>query len=34
MEALTFYFPVVEGKDATLRLHWGDVIVPLSIRVP
>ena len=34
MEALTFYFPVVEGKDATLRLHWGDVMVPLSIEVP
>jgi hypothetical protein len=34
MEALTFYFPVVEGKDATLRLHWGEVMVPLSIRVP
>ena len=34
MEVLTFYFPVVEGKDAVLRLHWGDVIVPLSIRVP
>jgi hypothetical protein len=34
MEALTFYFPIVEGKDATLRLHWGEVIVPLSLRVP
>lgn len=34
MEALMFYFPLVEGKDAVLRLHWGDVIVPLSIRVP
>jgi hypothetical protein len=34
MEALTFYFPVVEGKTATLRLHWGEVIVPLSIDVP
>lgn len=34
MEALTFYFPVVEGKDAVLRLHWGEVMVPLAIRVP
>ncbi|MEX2271933.1 MAG: DUF2911 domain-containing protein [Vicinamibacterales bacterium] len=33
MEALMFDFPIVEGKDATLRLHWGEVIVPLSIRV-
>jgi hypothetical protein len=34
MEALTFYFPEVEGKEAVLRLHWGEVIVPLQIRVP
>ena len=34
MEVLAFYFPNVEGKDAVLRLHWGTVVVPLSIRVP
>jgi len=34
MEALSFYFPVVEGKEAVMRLHWGEVMVPLSIRVP
>ena len=34
MEALLFYFPIVEGKDAVLRLHWGEIMVPLSIRVP
>jgi len=34
MEALTYYFPLVEGKEATLRLHWGEVIVPLTLRVP
>jgi hypothetical protein len=34
MEALSFYFPAVEGKEATLRLHWGDVMVPIAIRVP
>lgn len=34
MEVLTFYFPLVEGKDAVLRLHWGEVMIPLSIRVP
>jgi hypothetical protein len=34
METLAFYFPVVEGKDAVLRLHWGDVIVPMALRVP
>lgn len=34
METLAFYFPVVEGKDAVLRLHWGDVVVPMAVRVP
>ena len=34
MEALCFYFPIVEGKDAVLRLHWGTVMVSLAIRVP
>ena len=34
IESLAYYFPVVDGKDAVLRLHWGEVIVPLSIRVP
>jgi hypothetical protein len=34
METLAFEFPVVEGKDAVLRMHWGEVMVPLSIRVP
>jgi len=34
MEVLTIYFPVVDGKDAVLRVHWGEVMVPLSIRVP
>jgi Protein of unknown function (DUF2911) len=34
METLAFYFPVVDGKNAVLRLHWGEVMVPLSIRVP
>jgi hypothetical protein len=34
IETLCFYFPIVEGKDAVLRLHWGTVMVPLAIRVP
>ncbi|HEY3157546.1 MAG TPA: DUF2911 domain-containing protein [Vicinamibacterales bacterium] len=34
VETLTFSFPIVEGKDAVLRVEWGDVRVPLSIRVP
>lgn len=34
MEALMFYFPEVEGKEAVLRLHWGEVVVPLTFLVP
>jgi hypothetical protein len=34
METLTFYFPVVDGNHAELVLHWGTVVVPLSIDVP
>jgi len=33
MEALAFYFPVVEGRDAVLRVHWGNVIVPIPIHL-
>ncbi|MEO6238196.1 MAG: DUF2911 domain-containing protein [Vicinamibacterales bacterium] len=34
METLAFYFPVVAAKHAELVLHWGTVVVPLSIDVP
>jgi hypothetical protein len=34
METLAFYFPVVEGNHTELVLHWGTVMVPLSIDVP
>jgi hypothetical protein len=34
METMTYYFPVVDGKDAVLRFHWGETIVSLSIRAP
>jgi hypothetical protein len=34
METLAFYFPVVEGRKAELVLHWGKVVVPLTIDVP
>jgi hypothetical protein len=33
MESMAFYFPAADGKDATLRLHWGAVVVPMSIKV-
>jgi hypothetical protein len=34
METLAFYFPVVDGRRATLVLHWGTVVVPLALSVP
>lgn len=34
MEALAFYFPVVDGKKAELVLHWGTVVVPLQLEAP
>jgi hypothetical protein len=33
MESMMYYFPGVDGKNATLRLHWGTVVVPLTIAV-
>jgi Protein of unknown function (DUF2911) len=34
METLAFYFPVVDGRKAELVLHWGKVVVPMTIEVP
>ena len=34
VETLTFYFPMVEGKETELRLHWGETVVPMTISVP
>ena len=31
METLAYYFPFVEGKEATLNFHWGNTIVPMKI---
>ncbi len=33
-EVLTFEFPVVEGKQATLRMRWANTAVSLLIDVP
>ena len=33
MEVLAFYFPIVGPYSTTLRFHWGDVVVPISIEV-
>ncbi|HEX9563023.1 MAG TPA: DUF2911 domain-containing protein [Gemmatimonadaceae bacterium] len=33
METLAYYFPVV-GRDSTvLRIHWGETVLPVHIRV-
>jgi hypothetical protein len=32
MEVLAYYFPVVAPDSAVLRLHWGEMVVPLHIR--
>jgi len=34
METLAWYFPVVDGRKTELVVHWGTVVVPLSIEVP
>ncbi len=32
MEVLAFYFPVVAPDSAVLRLHWGETVIPITIR--
>lgn len=32
MDALAYYFPVVAPDSAVLRLHWGEMVVPIRIR--
>jgi len=32
MEVLAYYFPVVAPDSAVLRLHWGEMVVPIHIR--
>jgi len=32
LETLTYYFPLVDGDSAVLRLQWGTTIVPLKIK--
>jgi hypothetical protein len=34
VETLAYYFSMVEGKEAELRLHWGETVVPMLITVP
>lgn len=32
MEVLAFYFPMVAADSTVLQLHWGETIVPITIR--
>ena len=32
MESLGFYFPMVDADSATLVMHWGKTVLPVSIR--
>jgi hypothetical protein len=32
MEVLAWYFPVVARDSTTLRMHWGETVVPIRIR--
>ena len=34
METLAFYFPVVDGRKGELVLHWGTVVIPMTLEVP
>jgi Protein of unknown function (DUF2911) len=33
MESLAYYFPAVARDSTVLRLHWGETIVPMRVRV-
>jgi hypothetical protein len=34
MESLAFYFPVADADSAVLVLHWGETVVPITLRRP
>ena len=34
MESLAIYFPSVVRADAMLRIHWGEMIVPIRVTAP
>jgi hypothetical protein len=34
VEALAFYFPMVDADSAVLNMHWGRTVVPIPIKVP
>jgi hypothetical protein len=34
METLAFYFPMVLRDEAVMRIHWGEMMVPVRIKAP
>lgn len=34
METLAIYFPIVLRDEAVLRVHWGEVMLPVRIKAP
>lgn len=34
METLAFYFPVVLRDEAVMRIHWGEMILPVRLKAP
>ena len=34
METLAFYFPVVLRDEAVMRVHWGEMMLPLKVKAP
>src|SRR3954470_13345778 len=34
MESLAIYFPMVSADSAVMRIHWGEVMLPIRIRAP
>lgn len=33
METLGFYLPLVDADSAVLRLHWGETVIPIRLRM-
>lgn len=34
MESLAYYFPVVSGDSTVMRIHWGEMMLPVRITAP
>lgn len=34
MEVLAYYFPIVARDSVVMRMHWGETVLPVRIRVP